>query len=179
MGKRFFVTESEKDTIRNLYEQVAGVAFGGEMNGFKKPKEEKGGKLFCNAKNTKTIHDLMGGADPETYIDGIQLRKGGVNGLVDKLEVLKTMRLFPQITDGGNDLSSQIVKDLQEFKPYNYFDENKKECCKAMDKIIELYKENEHGEELVKDIEKAYALSYLDARAKEFLKHSLGVIKGE
>jgi hypothetical protein len=48
-----------------------------------------------------------------------------------------------------------------------------------MDKIIELYKENEHGEELVKDIEKIYGLSYLDARAKEFLKHSLGVIKGE
>jgi hypothetical protein len=179
MGKRFFVTELEKDTIRNLYEQVAGVAFGGEMNGFKKPKEEKGGKLFCNAKNTKNIHDLMGGADPETYIDGIQLRKGGVNGLVDKLEVLKTMRLFPQITDGGSDLSSQIATDLQEFKPYNYFDENSKECCRAMDKIIELYKENEHGEELVKDIEKIYGLSYLDARAKEFLKHSLGVIKGE
>jgi hypothetical protein len=121
----------------------------------------------------------MGGADPETYIDGIQLRKGGVNGLVDKLEVLKTMRLFPQITDGGSDLSSQIATDLQEFKPYNYFNENSKECNRAMDKIIELYKENEHGEELVKDIEKIYGLSYLDARAKEFLKHSLGVIKGE
>lgn len=178
MGKRFFVTESEKNTIRGLYEQVSGVAFGGEMNGFKQPKQKET-KLFCNAKNTKTIHDLMGGADPETYIDGIQLRKGGVNGMVDKLEVLKTMRLFPQITDGGADLSSQIATDLQEFKPYNYFDENTKECHRAMDKIIELYKENEHGEELVKDIEKVYALSYLDARAKEFLKHSLGVIKGE
>ena len=178
MGKRFFVTELEKDTIRNLYEQVAGVAFGGEMNGFKKPKEEKGGKLFCNAKNTKTIHDLMGGADPETYIDGIQLRKGGVNGLVDKLEVLKTMRLFPQITDGGVDLSHQIATTLQEFKPYNYFDETNKQCNKVMDKIIELYKENEHGEELVRDIEKVYGLSYLDPRAKEFLKHGLTIIKG-
>ena len=48
-----------------------------------------------------------------------------------------------------------------------------------MDKIIELYKENEHGEELVKDIEKVYGLSYLDPRAKEFLKHGMSILKGE
>jgi hypothetical protein len=48
-----------------------------------------------------------------------------------------------------------------------------------MDKIIELYKENEHGEELVKDIEKVYALSNVSQRAKEFLKHGLAMIKGE
>jgi hypothetical protein len=179
MGKRFIVTESERETIRHMYEQVAGVAFGGEMNGLKQSKQKDEKRLFCNTKNTKSIHDLMGTDSPEPYIDGIQLRKGGVNGLVDKLEVLKTMRLFPQITDGGSDLSSQIATDLQEFKPYNYFDENTKECHRAMDKIIELYKENEHGEELVRDIEKVYALSYLDARAKEFLKHSLSVLKGE
>jgi hypothetical protein len=48
-----------------------------------------------------------------------------------------------------------------------------------MDKIIELYKENEHGEELVKDIEKVYTLQSLNPRAKEFLKQSLNIIKGE
>jgi hypothetical protein len=47
-----------------------------------------------------------------------------------------------------------------------------------MDKIIELYKENKHGEELVKDIEKIYELDHLDPRAKEFMKHSLAMIKG-
>ena len=94
------------------------------------------------------------------------------------IEVLKTMRLFPQITDGGVDLASKIHGTLQEFKPYNYFEEQSNQCNRSMDKIIELYKENEHGDELVKDIEKVYALSYLDPRAKEFLKHGLTIVKG-
>ena len=63
--------------------------------------------------------------------------------------------------------------------PYNYFDETKKECNRVMDKIIELYKENDNGEELVKDIEKVYAMNHLSPRAKEFMKHSLGFIKGQ
>ena len=55
---------------------------------------------------------------------------------------------------------------------------------KAMDKIIELYKENEHGTELVKDIEKVLALQTREdkytpsTRAKEYLKQSLNIIKG-
>jgi hypothetical protein len=48
-----------------------------------------------------------------------------------------------------------------------------------MDKIIELYKENESGEELVKDIEKVYAMNHVSARAKEFLKHGISMIKGQ
>ena len=48
-----------------------------------------------------------------------------------------------------------------------------------MDKIIELYKENEHGEELVKDIEKVQGMQHVSARAKEFLKHGLNMIKGQ
>jgi hypothetical protein len=71
------------------------------------------------------------------------------------------------------------MNHIKDFKPYNYFDETKQECCKVMDKIIELYQENEHGEELVKDIEKVYAMSTVSARAKEFLKHSMSMIKGE
>ena len=59
------------------------------------------------------------------------------------------------------------------------FDETKKECGSAMDKIIELYKENEHGEELVKDIENVYAMQHVSPRAKEFLKHGMGIIKGQ
>jgi hypothetical protein len=97
---------------------------------------------------------------------------------VDILELLKTLRLHPQITDGGVDLASKVSGTLQEFKPYNYFDETSKKCNKAMDKIIELYKENEHGEELVKDIEKVYGMQHVSPRAKEFLKHGMGMIKG-
>ena len=52
-----------------------------------------------------------------------------------------------------------------------------------MDKIIELYKENEHGTELVKDIERVLALQSKDdeftpsPRAKEYLKRCISLIK--
>ena len=55
---------------------------------------------------------------------------------------------------------------------------------RAMDKIIELYKENEHGTELVKDIERVLNLQTKDdiytpsPRAKEYLKQSINLIKG-
>ena len=170
MGKRFTLSESDAREIRALY----------RLDEQEQPaSEEKGPKIFCNAHNTKTIHDLMGHNEPEEYIQGVHLRPGGVNSLVDILELLKTMRIHPQITDGGVDLASKIHGTLQEFKPYNYFDETKKECGSAMDKIIELYKENEHGEELVKDIEAVYRLQNVSARAKEFLKHGMGMIKGQ
>ncbi len=176
MGKRLIISESEKSEIRRMHHLSEQGMMGAEMQTEKQPQEGK--KLFCNAENTKSIHDLTGSEDFEDYIEGIKMRKGGVRGLVDMLEVLKTMRLFPQITDGGVDLASKIHGTLQEFKPYNYFEEQSEQCNRAMDKIIELYKENEHGEELVKDIEKVYALSYLDPRAKEFLKHGLTIVKG-
>ena len=167
MGQRLVLSEEDYKDIRGLYK----INEQGEQ-------ESQGEKMFCNKGNTKSIHYILGSDEFEDYIEGIKLRKNGVHGLVDKLEVLKTMRLFPQITDGGVDLSHQIATTLQEFKPYNYFDETNKQCNKVMDKIIELYKENEHGEELVRDIEKVYGLSYLDPRAKEFLKHGLTIIKG-
>lgn len=176
MGKRFILSESEKSEIRRLYDISEQMDMEVTQERESEPKEGK--RLFCNAQNTKSIHDLSGNEEFDDYIEGIKLRKGGVRGLVDMIEVLKTMRLFPQITDGGVDLASRIHGTLQEFKPYNYFEEQTKQCNNAMDKIIELYKENEHGEELVKDIEKVYALSYLDPRAKEFLKHGLTIVKG-
>ena len=172
MGKRFTLTEQEYDDIRRLYRL-------NEQEEDMETPEQDEPKIFCNSQNTKTIHDLTGHNEPEEYIQGVSLRPSGVNSLVDILELLKTLRLHPQITDGGVDLASKISGTLQEFKPYNYFDETSKKCNKAMDKIIELYKENEHGEELVKDIEKVYGLSYLDPRAKEFLKHGMSTIKGE
>jgi hypothetical protein len=98
---------------------------------------------------------------------------------VDRLELLKTLRLHPKVSDGGEHLAYDVMNRLKGFKPYNYFDETKKECNRAMDKIIELYKENEHGEELVKDIEKVYGMQHVSPRAKEFLKHGIAMIKGE
>ena len=39
MGQRLIVNQEEKLNIQKMYEQMTGVAFGGEMNGFKKPVE--------------------------------------------------------------------------------------------------------------------------------------------
>jgi hypothetical protein len=165
MSKRFVLTEEEKESIKKLY--------------MIEQSEEKEDRKFCHGGNVKTLEDIVGSDELEDYIEGVQLRKNGVGGLTDRIELLKTLRIHPNVSDGGEHIAFNIMNQLKEFKPYNYFDETKNQCNKAMDKIIELYKENEHGEELVKDIEKVYALSNVSQRAKEFLKHGLAMIKGE
>jgi len=165
MSKRFVLTEDEKQSIKKLY--------------MIEQSEQKDDRKFCHGGNVKTLEDIVGSDELEDYIEGVQLRKNGVNGLTDRLELLKTLRLHPNISDGGEHIAFNVMNQLKEFKPYNYFDETKKECNKVMDKIIELYRENENGEELVKDIEKVYAMSNVSQRAKEFLKHGLGMIKGQ
>lgn len=165
MSKRFVLTEDEKESIKKLY--------------MIEQSEEKDDRKFCHGGNVKTLEDIVGSDELEDYIEGVQLRKNGVGGLTDRIELLKTLRIHPNVSDGGEHIAYNIMNQLKEFKPYNYFDETKNQCNKAMDKIIELYKENEHGEELVKDIEKVYALSNVSQRAKEFLKHGLAMIKGE
>lgn len=165
MGKRFQLTESDKEQIKKLYL-------------IEQSETKEGDRKFCHGGNVKSLEEIVGDGDAEDYIDGVQIRPNGVNGLVDKLELLKTLRLHPKVSDGGEHLASEIMNHLKGMKPYNYFDETKNECSSAMDKIIELYKENEHGEELVKDIEKVYSMQHISPRAKEFLKHGLGMIKG-
>lgn len=163
MGKRFYLTEEERNDIRKFY----------YLN-----EDSKNDKKFCHGGNVKTLDEIVGDDSMEDYIEGVTLRKNGINGLADKIELLKTLRLHPKISDGGEHLCFMVMNDLKTYKPYNYFDETKKECNRAMDKIIELYKENEHGEELVRDIEKVYGMSHISPRAKEFLKHGLNMIKG-
>ena len=143
--------------------------------------EEKteGDRKFCHSGNVKSLEEIMGDEEGSDYIEGVTLRKNGVRGLADRLELIKTLRLHPNISDGGEHLAYEIMNSLKSYKPYRFFDEVKKECMNSMDKIIELYKENEHGEELVKDIEKVMAHNSVSPRAKEFLKHSMGFIKGQ
>jgi hypothetical protein len=166
MGKRFQLTETDKEQIKKLYL-------------VEQSETKEGDRKFCHGGNVKSLEEIVGDDESEDYIDGVQIRPNGVNGLVDKIELLKTLRLHPKVSDGGEHLASEIMNHLKGFKPYNYFDENKKECGSAMDKIIELYKENEHGEELVKDIERVYRMQHVSPRAKEFLKHGMGMIKGQ
>lgn len=165
MKRRFIISEEERQTIRSMY----------KINEQKKEDER-----FCHAKNTKTIEEILGDTEgAEDYIKGVKIRKSGVNGLTDMFEALKTMRLYPSISDGGEHLSYQVAQILKSLKPYNYFDPILKKCDPVMNKIIELYKENEHGEELVKDIEKVYASSATSAKAKEYMKYCLNLVKGK
>jgi hypothetical protein len=166
MNRRFILTEEEKKSIRQQYF-------------FEQSESSKEERRFCHKGNTKNLDEIVGGDDAEDYIEGVQLRKSGVNALTDVLELLKTARLHPKITDGGEDLAFKLVNNLKTYKPYNYFDETKKECNRAMDKIVELYKENKHGEELVKDIEKVFEMDHVSNRAKEYIKHGLAMIKGD
>lgn len=142
-------------------------------------ESESEGRKFCHSGNVKSLEEVMGDDESGDYIEGVSLRKNGVRGLTDRLELLKTLRLHPNISDGGEHLAFEVMNSLKGFKPYRFFDEVKKECMNCMDKIIELYKENEHGEELVKDIEKVMSHNSVSPRAKEFLKHSMGFIKGQ
>jgi hypothetical protein len=166
MGTKFIITEQEKEEIKKLYL-------------IEQSENKKDDRKFCHGGNTKSLEEIVGGDEMEDYIEGVQIRPNGVNGLVDKIELLKTLRIHSKVSDGGEHLASEIMNHLKTFKPYNYFDETKNECNSVMNKIIELYKENEHGEELVKDIEKVYAMQHISPRAKEFLKHGLGMIKGQ
>jgi hypothetical protein len=166
MNRRFILTEEEKKSIRGQYF-------------FEQSSAKSDQKRFCHKGNTKSLEEIVGDGEAEDYIEGVQLRRNGINGLTDILELLKTARLHPKITDGGMDLASKLVNNLKTYKPYNYFDETKKECNRAMDKIIELYKENKHGEELVKDIEKVFKMDHVSDRAKEYIKHGLSMIKGD
>jgi hypothetical protein len=110
-------------------------------------------------------------------------RGGGVNSMVDTIGILNNLRLFKDVSDGGSHLSYEMMNHLNKFRNKNYFDETSGECHKAMDKVIELYKENEHGTELVKDIERVLSLQSKDdeytpsPRAKEYLKRCINLIK--
>lgn len=164
MSIKFSISDEDVKRIKGLY-----------------LKEDKGsnGKKFCHSGNVKNLEEIIGDDDISDYVEGVQIRKNGVKGLTDKIELLKTMRLHPKISDGGEHLAYEVMNNLKSYRPYRYFDDVSKECLSAMDKIIEAYKENEHGEELVKDLEKIYAHHHLSPKAKEFIKWGISYAKGE
>jgi len=142
-----------------------------------KPKKQED-KQRCVSTNVVSINDIAGNpTDYKTYTTDLYRRDGGVNGMADTLDILKTLRLHPNIKDGGEHLSYELMNHLNSFRGRKYFDETNSECVSAMDKVIELYRENEHGEDLVKDIEKVLAHHDPTARSKEYLKRCLVLIK--
>lgn len=154
-----------------------------EEDGEKKGKKDK--KPRCIPENVIPLDEIVGRSDEyNKYANGITKRTSGVNSMVDTLGILNNLRLFKDIKDGGSHLAYEMMNHLNKFRNKNYYDETTGDCHRAMDKIIELYKENEHGTELVKDIERVLNLQTKEdeftpsARAKEYLKQSINLVKG-
>ena len=150
------------------------------------PKQQNESKPRCVPENTIPLDEIVGKANEFiTYAPGVTKRKLGVNSVIDTLGILNNLRLLKDIKDGGVHLAYDMMHHLNKFRNKNYYDETSGQCNKAMDKIIVLYKENEHGTELVKDIEKILALQTKDdeltpsPRTKEYLKRCLELVKGK
>lgn len=132
----------------------------------------------CLTTNTVNLDEIVGLNDGfKNYTSKLYKRNGGIRGMVDALDILKTLRLHPDVKDSGEHLTYDLMNHLNTFRGKNYMDETTGNCHSAMDKVIELYKENEHGEELVKDIEKVLAHPDPSSRAKEYLKRCLALVK--
>jgi hypothetical protein len=143
-------------------------------------------KPRCVPENVISLDEIMGNPDDfQRYAPGISKRNSGVWHLVDTLGALNNIRLLRDVKDGGSHLSYDMMHHLNKFRNKNYYDETTGQCNQAMDKIIELYKENEHGTDLVKDIQKILDLQTKDdeftpsPRAKEYLKQCINLVKGK
>jgi len=169
--------------IEKVIKENGDVPMGGEQ---KENKKKEPPKPRCMPENMIPLDEMVGQADEYVkYSPGVTKRRMGVNSMVDTLGILNNIRLFKDVKDGGAHLAYDMMNNLNRFRNKNYHDETTGECHKAMDKIIELYKENEHGTELVKDIERVLALQTKDdeytpsPRAKEYLKQCINLIKGQ
>lgn len=143
-------------------------------------------KPRCIPENVIQLDEIVGDSEGfGKYSSGISKRNTGVNGMIDTLGILNNIRLFKDVKDGGEHLAYEMMNNLNRFRNKNYYDETSGECHKAMDKILELYKESEHGSELVKDIEKVLNLQVREdeytpsPRTKEYLKQCINLVKGQ
>ena len=174
--KRIIIDEKEliKVSRKKIMEQVSDV------------EQEEEQKPRCLTNNIMSLDDIVGSVkDAASYSPGVYKRQNGVNSIVDTLGILNNIRLFKDIKDGGAHLSYEMMNHLNQFRNKNYYDETTGNCHKAMDKVIELYKEHEHGTELVKDIERILNIQSREdeltpsARSKEYLKQCLNLLKGK
>jgi hypothetical protein len=171
----------KKLTERDINKIVKSVLSEQDMS--KSKKKDK--KPSCLPENVIPLDEIVGRSDEYVkYTPGITKRISGVNSMVDTLGILNNLRLFKDVKDGGSHLSYEMMNHLNKFRNKNYYDETTGGCHKAMDKVIELYKESEHGTELVKDIEKVLNLQTKEdeytpsPRSKEYLKQSINLIRG-
>lgn len=148
-----------------------------EENSMEPKSEKTEEKLNCVPENSIPLDEIVGPSDNfKNYTTSMLKRDGGINGMVDTLDMLRTLRLH-DVDDGGQHLAYNLMNHINKFRNKHYFDETSGKCQKAMDKVVELYKENEHGEDLVRDIEKVLRHSDTAPRAKEYLKRCLVLVK--
>ena len=175
---KFQIKESDiRKIVRKilLEQEAVKIVTPEKQNGIKSdaPKQR------CTAQNIVNLDSIVGSRDDfKNYTTNVNRRIGGINGIIDALDILRTLRLHPHIKDNGEHISYDLMSQLKDYTNKNYFDEVNTNCIPAMDKVIELYKENEHGEELVKDIEKVLRHPGPSPRAKEYLKQCLVLAKG-
>ena len=164
------ITINERELRQSIRKHLIEQDLGKEQEEKQKPR--------CVAGNVIPLDMMVGPSDNfSNYTSNVLKRDGGINGMVDTLDVLRTLRLHNGIEDAGEHLAYNLMNHINTFRNKHYFDETNSECQKAMDKVIELYKENEHGEDLVKDIEKVLAHKDPSPRAKEYLKRCLILVK--
>lgn len=180
--KRIRLTESDlKRIITRVIKEDEMSQSTSQDKGKKQPPKPR-----CVRENMIPLDEIVGQSDEYSkYSPGIKKRRSGINSMVDTLGILNNIRWANDIKDGGAHLAYEMMNHLNRFRNKNYYDETTGDCHKAMDKIVELYKENEHGTELVKDIERVLNLQTKDdeytpsPRAKEYLKQCVNLVKGQ
>tara|TARA_R110000868_G_scaffold84_13_gene927 strand:+ start:13521 stop:14057 length:537 start_codon:yes stop_codon:yes gene_type:complete len=172
--------------VENELKKVLNKVLSEQQKSKQRKEKVEDVKPRCIPENVIPLSEIVGQADEYIkYSPGVSKRKLGVNSMVDTLGILNNIRLFKDVKDGGSHLAYDMMNHLNRFRNKNFYDETNGECNKAMDKIIELYKENEHGTELVKDIERVLNLQTKDdeytpsPRAKEYLKQCVNLVKGQ
>jgi hypothetical protein len=114
--KRIKIDESELRKVIKKYISEQLVS---------KPGEEKtlATKQRCVAGNVIPIEDIVGPSKEfQNYTSNLTKRDGGINGMVDALDMLKTLRLHPDIKDGGEHLSYSLMNHLNKYRNKNYFE---------------------------------------------------------
>ncbi len=104
MGK-FIINETQLRKIfrKKLVEQSNGEEV--------KKDEEQVQK--CLTTNTIPLNHIVGLSDGyDNYASKLYKRSGGIRGMVDALDILKTLRLHPDISDSGEHISYDLMNHL-------------------------------------------------------------------
>ena len=81
-------------------------------------------KAKCMTNNTVKLEEIIGDSEHfNDYTSSVKKRTGGIKGMVDNLELLKTLRLNPNIKDNGEHLAYELMNHLNTFRNKNYYDE--------------------------------------------------------